>query len=328
MWEQISIGILIYPGAQISAIYGLMDLFSSANRIAMEKAPQKKKPLNISRWQVAPDSEQGEEILRLPAPDDDPLNRLTVIIIPPNLNSQGEEEPDLTIIEWLKAQHQSGAIVCSICTAVFILARTGLLSGRAVTTHWALKEKLADKFPDIRVQTNKMVIEDGDIITAGGVTAWIDLGLCLIERFLSPSVMLEVAQFFLIDPNSREQSFYNKFAPKLYHADADILKVQHWLQNNYNKSILIADLASIAVLNQRTFLRRFKKATGMKPIEYLQALRISKTRELLEFSQTSLTEISEKVGYEDPNALRKIFQRLVGLQPREYRRRFNVGRIG
>ena len=327
MWEQISIGILIYPGAQLSAIYGLMDLFSSANHIAMEKAPQKKKPLNISRWEIAPDLKQVEEILALSDPDRDRLDRLNVIIIPPNLNSQGEEEPERAIIEWLKSQHQSGAVVCSICTAVFILARTGLLTGRPVTTHWALKDKLADKFPDICVQTDKMVIEDGDIITAGGVTAWIDLGLCLIERFLSPSIMLEVARFFLVDPNSREQSFYSKFAPKFYHGDADILKVQHWLQHNYNKSILIADLASIAVLNQRTFLRRFKKATGMKPIEYLQALRISKTREMLEFSQTSFSEISWKVGYEDPNALRKIFQRLVGLQPGEYRRRFNVSKL-
>ncbi|MEL6931140.1 MAG: helix-turn-helix domain-containing protein, partial [Cyanobacteria bacterium J06600_6] len=277
-------------------------------------------------WQVVAESGKVEEI-RENKSDRTYNDLLTVVIIPPNLNSQGEEEPDFVAIEWLKTQHERGAVICSICTAAFILASTGLLKGRSITTHWALKDRLAAKFPDINVETDKMVIEDGDIITAGGVTAWIDLGLCLIERFISPGIVLEVARFFLVDPNGREQKVYSKFSPQLYHGDLDILKVQHWLQNNYQQSILIADMASMAVLNKRTFLRRFKKATGMKPIEYLQALRITKAREMLEFSQLSFSEIAGKVGYGDANALRKIFRRSIGLQPGEYRRRFNICQI-
>ncbi|MBE9068087.1 helix-turn-helix domain-containing protein [Leptolyngbya cf. ectocarpi LEGE 11479] len=162
-------------------------------------------------------------------------------------------------------------------------------------------------------------------MTAGGVTAWIDLGLRLIDRFLGPSVMLEVAQFFLIDPNGREQRFYSKFAPQFYHGDEAILRVQHWLQIHYSDAVAIADMTAVAVLGERTFLRRFKKATGMKPIEYLQALRVGKAREMLEFSQTSFGEIAWNVGYEDQGAFRKVFVRLVGLPPGEYRRRFSVG---
>jgi transcriptional regulator GlxA family with amidase domain len=136
--------------------------------------------------------------------------------------------------------------------------------------------------------------------------------------------MLEVAQFFLIDPNGREQRFYSKFAPQFYHGDEAILQVQHWLQLHYSESITIADMTAVALLGERTFLRRFKKATGMKPIEYLQALRVGEAREMLEFSQTSFSEIAWKVGYADQGAFRKIFYRLIGLQPGEYRRRFSV----
>ncbi|MBT9315843.1 GlxA family transcriptional regulator [Leptothoe spongobia] len=318
MTQQITIGLLMYPGAQLSAVYGLIDLFLSTNRIAMEHTPRTVEPLLVSRWQINPNSKRVEVI------DGNGPRQLTVVIIPPNLESRGTDEPDAVLLDWLKAQHEGGAVVCSICTAAFVLARTGLLNGRPATTHWALKDVLATQFPEVYVQTDQMVIEDGDIITAGGVTAWIDLGLKLIDRFLGPSVMLAVAQFFLIDPNGREQRFYSKFAPQFYHGDEAILRVQHWLQTHYSEAIAIADMTAVASLGERTFLRRFKKATGMKPIEYLQALRVGKAREMLEFSQTSFSEIAWKVGYEDQGAFRKVFVRLVGLQPGEYRRRFSV----
>lgn len=320
MTQQITIGLLMYPGVQLSAVYGLMDLFCTANRISMEHRPQPVPPLSVSRWRLEPTSGAVEVLDGRTVP-----TQLTVVIIPPNLESQGTDEPNAAILDWLRAQHSGGAVVCSICTAAFVLARTGLLNGRPATTHWALQAVLSKQFPRIRVQTEKMLIEDGDIITAGGVTAWIDLGLKLIDRFLGPSVMLAVAQFFLIDPNGREQRFYSKFAPQFYHGDAAILRVQHWLQTHYSNAIAIADMTPVAVLGERTFLRRFKKATGMKPIEYLQTLRVSKAREMLEFSQTPFSEIAWNVGYEDQGAFRKVFVRLMGLSPGEYRRRFSVG---
>ena len=309
----------MYSGAQLSAIYGLTDLFMTANRIAAERTLQPVAKLTVSHWQL----DQGSD--RVNATDNrDYPEQLTTVIIPPNLESRGTEDVNAALIQWLRTQHKGGAVVCSICTAAFVLASTGLLDGRPATTHWTLKETLAAQFPSVCVQTEQMVIEDGDIITAGGVMAWVDLGLRLIDRFLGASVMLETAQFFLVDPNGREQRFYSKFSPRFYHGDDAILKVQHWLQTHYSQPISIAEMTSVAILGERTFLRRFKKATGMKPIEYLQALRVGKAREMLEFSQLSFSEIVSKVGYEDASAFRKIFYRLIGLQPSEYRRRFSV----
>ena len=322
----VTIGIVMYPNAQLSAVYGLTDLFAIANQIAMENGLQTVEPLRVSRWQVASESNRVEELEESSDRHGHHFTPLTVAIVPPNLESRGEEEPEAVLLEWLKTQNASGAVVCSICTAAFILARTGLLKGRPATTHWALKDTFAAKFPDVQVQTDRMLIEDGDVITAGGVTAWIDLGLHLIDRFLGPSVMLKVAQFFLVDPKGREQKTYSQFSPSFHHGDAEILKVQHWLQVHYSESISVADMAGVAVLGERTFLRRFKKATGMRPIVYLQTLRVGKAREMLEFSQLSFGEIAAKVGYEDPGAFRKVFQRSIGLQPSEYRRRFAVSR--
>lgn len=109
----------------------------------------------------------------------------------------------------------------------------------------------------------------------------------------------------LIDPAGREQRHYSSFAPRLNHGDEPILKVQHWLQ-------------------ARTFLRRFKAATGLAPSQYTQHLRVGKARELLEFTRRPVDQIAWSVGYEDPGAFRKSFQRVVGLTPGEYRQRFTT----
>ena len=154
------------------------------------------------------------------------------------------------------------------------------------------------------------------------IMAWTDLGLKLVERFLGPVVMAQTARMMLVDPPGREQRYYSGFAPRLTHGDAALVKAQHFLQASEGKEARLAVLAEQAGLEERTFLRRFKTATGMKPIEYVQHLRIGKARELLEFTRRSIEQISWAVGYEDVAAFRKLFHRLVGLSPGDYRHRF------
>lgn len=167
-----------------------------------------------------------------------------------------------------------------------------------------------------------IVVEDGDIITAGGMLAWTDLGLRLIHRVLGPTVMADAAKFLLIDPSGREQRNYSTFAPRLNHGDTAVLKVQHWLQAHSGEEINVGALAERAGLEQRTFLRRFQKATGLKPTEYVQALRIGLAREKLEFSRDSVERIAFNVGYKDPSAFRRVFQKVTGLSASAYRERF------
>ncbi|MCY1406286.1 HTH-type transcriptional activator RhaS [compost metagenome] len=319
--DTVEIGLLVYPGAQLAAVYGLTDLFSVANRMAGEHPESGLPTLRVRHW--AADSESGE--IRCVFDTHPALSsRMNVVILPPCLDGLPPIENLQLFSQWLRQQHAAGATLGSVCAGVLLLAETGLLSGRPATTHWNFAETLGERYPDIAVDADKLIIDDGDIITAGGVMAWTDLGLALVDRLLAPSIASATAHFLVIDLSRQTQRYFSRFAPKLTHGDAAVLKVQHWLQKQGARDVTLGAMAEQAGLGERTFLRRFQQATGLKPTEYCQELRVAKGRELLEFTTRSVDQIAWEVGYQDPGAFRKVFQRIVGLPPKEYRLRFGV----
>ena len=167
-------------------------------------------------------------------------------------------------------------------------------------------------------------LDDGDIMTAGGILAWADLGLTLVDRLMGPSVMLATARFLLVEPPRQQQRPYSRFVPRFTHGDEAVLRVQHHLHATPPRASNIGELAEMAGLGARTFLRRFVKATGLRPTEYVQQLRIVKAREALELTKRSVDQIAWQVGYQDPTAFRKVFHRITGLTPNAYRQRFGV----
>lgn len=322
MVDSVEIGILNYDGAQAAAVLGMTDLLNAAAGIARQSHGVSHPLLRVSHWTRASGKPAPERVF---SSDSARLGeRQTVIVIPPGLGDPLPETEARYYADWLRSEHSKGAGLCSICKGAFLLGETGLLAGRTVTTHWTYGEHLASRFPDINVNTDRLIIDDGDILTAGGVMAWIDLSLILIERFLGPEIMVETARVFLVDPPGREQSYYSAFSPRLIHGDDAILKVQHWLQATGGKDMRLAALASHAGLEPRTFMRRFQKATGHTAGEYLQRLRINKARDLLQFTRDPVDVIAWKVHYSDPGSFRKIFARIIGLTPAEYRQRFHM----
>ncbi len=317
----IAIGILCYPGAQAAAVHGLSDMFLTANRLCREAGLATAPRLSVSHWGF----DAGGALVTLPGSPDPAPRHLDVIILPPALDPEPIGPRQARLTAWLKKQHGAGSVIASVCVGAFLLAETGLLDGRTATTHWSLAEEMAEKFPHVTVDADKLLIEDGDIVTAGGIMAWVELGLKIIERFISPAIVLSVARFFLVDAAGREQRFYSAFSPKLAHCDERILKVQHWLQRHFLKKVAAPDMASVAGLSERTFLRRFQKATGENPTRYLQLLRLAKAREMLELTRQTIDRIAYRVGYEDPGAFTKLFHAQIGLTPSEYRKRFGVG---
>jgi transcriptional regulator GlxA family with amidase domain len=317
------IGLLLYPGAQTSAVTGLTDLFVVANRLSAERGGPSARELRASHWRVQGDTDQLERVFDTHEHwgEQEPL---AALILPPSLDAEPCGKTFRSHARWIASQHARGTVLCSICAGAFLLAETGLLNGRSATTHWVHADRLSQLFPEIRVNADKLMINDGDIITAGGLMAWVDLGLQLIQRWIGPTVMLATAHFFLVDAAGREQRFYSPFTPRLEHGDAAALQVQHWVQLHYAKRVTVDAMAARAKLGERTFLRRFRKATGLKPNEYVQHVRIGKAREALEFSTHSINEIAWMVGYEDQGAFRKIFNRIVGLSPGDYRKRFGI----
>jgi len=319
----VEIGLVIYPDCQLAAVHGLTDLFRVANRLSEQLQGSSRRQIRISHWNW---KEAALEPVRVFDTHALACGPLTALILPPSLDVEPGGAAITRHLSWLIAQHSAGTILCSVCAGAFLLAEAGLLDGRSATTHWVHAQPFAARFPAVRIDTEKLIIDDGDIITAGGVMAWVDLGLNMIERFLSPTVMLATARFFLVDAAGREQRFYSSFAPQLGHGDKHILKVQHWLQQHIAESPSVAAMATQVNLVKRTFLRRFYKATGMTPTRYLQHLRVGKARESLECSILPIKEIAWMVGYEDAGSFRKVFQRIMGLSPGDYRRRFGIAR--
>jgi len=326
------IAILCYPGAQSTCIHGLTDLFMYADYFARMHAtqtppgtpgpagPGDKPFLRVTHWHPRShgvDFECSFESFPGTGRDD------TLVILP--AYQFGPPQPDHSpeAAAWVARKHADGAAVATVCGGVFLLAESGLLEGRCVTTHWKFAAELKRRFPRLRIDASRLVIDEYDIVTAGGVLAWIDLGLTLVERLLGRTVMISTARFMLVDPPGRQQAFYDEFAPPLLHGDKAILTIQHQLQADFGTPCSVDALAKRSGLGKRTFLRRFVKATGLKPSDYHQRLRIARSRELLEFTRDTVEQISLSVGYQDVSGFRRTFKRVTGVSPSEYRRRLN-----
>lgn len=312
------VGLVLYPGCQQAMVHGITDLFAIASHFSVDRGGG---VLRVSHWAM---DDQG---VFTRAFDTHPTEATgpAMLISPGRLTGPPDAQEAAPYARWLLDRHAQGVVLVSTCGGAFLLAATGLLAGRPATTHWLFADQFRDRFPDVRLDIDKMVIEDGDIITAGGLMAWTDLGMRIVDRLLGPTVMIETGKFLLIDASGREQRHFSSFAPRLTHGDEAVLKVQHWLQERAGRPVSVGDMAGTAGLEERTFLRRFKGATGMKPIEYVQHLRVGKARELLEFTKRSIDQIAWAVGYEDATAFRRVFHRIMGLSPGDYRNRFSSG---
>ena len=318
---QTEIAILDYRHSQRAAVHGLTDLFIEASRLSRELAGKDAATLRVTHWRARADG-RGVEVSfdtyeGLPS-------RPSVIIAPPTLAGPPALETSQSFAPWLNQRHDEGATLCAVCGGTFLLAETGLLRDRAATTHWFYAAELKKLHPDIHVDGDRLMIDDGDIITTGGIMSWTDLGLKLVGRFLGSAVMLATARFFLIDTAGREQRFYSTFSPNFHHGDEAVLKVQHWLQKEGLRQATLVQMAAQAGLEERTFIRRFRKATELNPTEYCQRLRVGKAREMLELTNRTVDQVAWDVGYEDASSFRKVFQKVVGLKPADYRNRFAV----
>ncbi|KHA73343.1 AraC family transcriptional regulator [Pseudomonas chlororaphis] len=317
------LGVLIYPGAQMAAVHGLTDLFAVANRIAAEHQAAQLPVLRVSHWQVEGD-QPPTRTYASHAGDD---SALLAVLIPPSIGGFSAAQAPASLMQWLRDRHANGATLGGVCVGSLMLAESGLLDGRSATTHWTSAKAFAERYPKIKLKADTPIVDDGDLITTAGLMAWSELGLRLVDRLLGPSIATGTARFLVIEHSDSASECGSNFAPILGHGDAAILKVQHWLQSTGATDVSLTAMAERAGLEERTFLRRFRAATGLKPTEYCQHLRVGKAREMLEFSNGTIDHIAWTVGYQDPGAFRAIFKKITGLAPSDYRARFGVSPI-
>lgn len=320
------IGILAFTNCYCSSIYGPYDLFSVANiearnlRLVNDEDLFKVSILTIDGSTVMSSS----KIPIQPHTSICDSSDLDIVFLPAML---GDYEPVLEskdLKKWLQYQQEKGTHLCSVCAGAFFLAEAGLLEGRHATTHWALAEDFQNRYKKVRLKPKRMLIDEGDIITAGGISAYLDMSLYLISKFGSRELSAACSKTLLIDAPRSIQSPYQMAFFRSNHNDNEILQIQEWLAENFHINLKISQLAQQAGMGERTFLRRFKQATGDLPSEYIQRLRIESARHLLETSVLTIEEITYKIGYEDSNSFRRLFKLQTGLTPGSYRKRFSL----
>lgn len=227
------------------------------------------------------------------------------------------------LIPWLRRMHERGAYIAAICSGVAFLAETGLLDGREATTHWAVADKLADRYPAVLWRPEQFVTEDSGIFCSGGVFAAADVSLHIVERLCGREVALQCAKALLLSMPRGSQAGYAALPVSRPHTDEPIAKSEAYMRRHFGESVSIEALAERAAMSSRNFIRRFKAATGRLPGEYLQMLRIAAAKSLLESEESlPIQRLCTRIGYEDAAFFRSVFKRHTGMTPAEYRSRF------
>lgn len=252
------------------------------------------------------------------------INSTDLLIIPTIAGDISQTlELNQEALPWLIKMHQQGADIVSNCTGAFLLAESGLLNYKKATTHWGFVEEFKRRYPLVDLQAEQMITTDGEIFCSGGGMAWFDMALYLIERYCGYDIAKASSKSYVIDMGRGSQAIYSSLPGKRYHQDERILALQDWLDNHFDKTLTVLELAEHAKLSERTLKRRFKAATGETPIQYIQHLRIEAAKKRLESSQDSVEAITHQIGYENLASFIRLFKRITNMTPSGYRARFS-----
>lgn len=322
--------IVAVPETAGSALYGMLDVLLAAGNVwqTLTRAGTEQRLFNVRIVAATADAftcGNGIPILPDCAVDTDPN---AAIVILPELWLGPDD--DLTgrypeLLEWIRRRHKAGATLYSACSGAVMLAATGLLDGREATSHWGYQDLFRTHFPKVRFCPEpNLVFADpaGRIVTAGGTSSWHDLAIHIISRHGSPGEALRIAKVYLMKWHSEGQLPYATLVRRMPHADSVVRQCEEWLAEHFRRSDAIKQVVARSNLPERTLKRRFKAATGTTLIDYVQNLRIEEAKRLLESGPLPVEDISIEVNYEDVSFFRRVFKRLTGLTPSQYRRMF------
>ena len=227
------------------------------------------------------------------------------------------------LIPQLKRLANTKADIASNCSGAFFLAEAGLLDNKIATTHWGYASKFKADFPLVDLQENQFVTQSGNIFCAAGGSAFYDLGLLLIERYCGREISTQVAKTQIIDSKRGNQNSYTNVTLHKPHSDQLVKQVQDFIEENFNQPIQVSSLATMVNITPRTLNRRFQSCVTMRPIEYIQAVRIEQAKRLLELGDVTIKSLAHQVGYDDISSFTRLFKRATELTPKEYQDKFS-----
>jgi transcriptional regulator GlxA family with amidase domain len=330
--EKTRIRIVATPDSTVSPITGLYESLRSVQGLAVpEERTDDGRPgfdvAIVAESRGVIESASGLTITPHYAVDETEAD----VVIVPSMEFRSEREwtpgryPKL--VHWMRRMYEEGATVCSACTGANLTAETGLFDGKEATVHWMSERTFRRRHPDVLLRPDEVLVisgEGGRLITSGAATAWHDLALYLIARYVGPATAQSVARILLWEWHRDGQAAFQVFDPPTDHADAAVLAAQRAIAERYAVASPVEEMVRWSGLSPRTFNRRFQAATDFTPINYVQRIRVERAKRLLETTDQPIEEISWAVGYEDPASFRRLFKRLTGLTPGAYRQRFQI----
>lgn len=248
----------------------------------------------------------------------------TDLVIVPALSGDMKTalEANAGFIPWIVDQYNRGAEVASLCLGAFMLASTGLLSGRKCSTHWLFVAEFREMFPDVNIADGSIITDEQGLYSSGGAASYWNLLLHLIEKFTNREMAIRASKFFAIEIDRRSQSPFIMFNGQKKHEDDSIRQAQEFIEKNVTEKISVEELAVRFAIGRRHFERRFKKATNNTPVEYIQRVKIEAAKKDLESGRKTVNEVMYDVGYSDIKAFRTVFKKITGLSPIEYRNKY------
>lgn len=323
--SEVRIAVLAYEGCSAWITAGLLELFAVAD-IASRRTGRDDVRFRCEVVGAALRPIRASHGVRFTVT---PLRRRYEGVIAPPLWVGSVSELDQRVAQLhtlhplLRTLAARSEITASACSGAALLAGAGLLSGRRATTCWWLASWFAHKFPDVGLEPDRLVMIDGDRWTAAAGSAYIHLGLALVQRFAGSKIAAATARLLLVERRRGSQSpFMNRLEGAVATEDEIVSRALRLFDANATRGTSLRMLCKRLNVSERTLSRRFHAVLGMSPLTYIQSQRISKARALLEKTSLPLDAIVEQCGYEDISSFRKLFTRHVGMTPREYRSRF------
>ncbi len=316
---------IVVPDGQnnLSSIVGAYKIFTRANEHWKDIGNKE-----LFRIQLAGISKQVEFYNGLftvkPHTNISAITKTNLIIIPSvNHNYHDAVKGNKALIDWIEKQYKSGAEIASICTGAFLLASSGLLDGKTCSTHWAAADAFREMFPNINLQTDKLITDEKGIYTNGGAYSFLNLMLYLVEKYYDRQTAIFCSKVFQIEMDRQSQSAFTIFTGQKQHGDEMVKKAQAFIESKFHEKISMEKLSSQFAVSRRNFDRRFIKATGNTPVEYSQRVKIESAKKTFETTRKTINEAMYEVGYTDVKAFREVFRKITGISPLEYRNKYN-----
>lgn len=327
---QVEALIVAVPETAGSALYGMIDVLSSAGSLWQQLAGAEAQKSSIRTRIVSPSKASFTCGHRIPVQPDVGIeeNPDGDIVILPELWLAPDDDMDgryPALLEWIRQRYRAGSTIYSACSGSVMLAATGLLDNRDATSHWGYEDLFRKRFPKVRFHPEPALLfadPGGRIVTAGGTTSWHDLALHIISRHMSPGEALRIAKVYLLKWHSEGQLPYAALVRPQPHADSVVRVCEEWLAEHYRDAEAVTKVVAVSGIPERSVKRRFKAATGTTLIGYVQNLRVEEAKRRLESEDVGFETIAADLGYENLAFFRRLFKRTTGLTPGQYRKMF------